>query len=112
MKYNFFHITRVGLTPYYKWICFVFSEVRSAVYYAVDASSLWYDLLQLNRKISFNARYNGVLLFLVVALQLTSHEDEVESDVGDWSCNSSIPYVSKLQENHNLYSDGWKDMVR
>jgi hypothetical protein len=41
---------------------------------------------------------------------ITSHEDEVESDVGDWSWNSSMLYVSKLQENHNLYSDGWKDM--
>lgn len=60
----------MGLTPYYKWTCFVFNEVRSAISFAVDAGSLWYGLLQLNRKISFNARHNGFISFLVEDLRL------------------------------------------
>jgi hypothetical protein len=70
MKYNFFYSTTVGSTPYHKWIWFVFNEVHSVVSFAVDAGSLWYGLLQLNRTIFFNARYNGVLSFLAETLRL------------------------------------------
>jgi len=60
----------VGSTPYHKRTCFVFNEVRSAISFAVNAGSLWYGLLQLNCTISFNARYTGVLSFLVETLRL------------------------------------------
>jgi hypothetical protein len=70
MEYNFFHSTRVGLTPYHKRTWFVFNEVRSAISFAIEAGSLWRGLLRLNRTISFNARYKDFLSFLVEALRL------------------------------------------
>ena len=60
----------MGLTPYYKWTCFVLNEVRRVISFAVDASSLWYGLLQLNLTISFSAKHNGFLSFLVEDLRL------------------------------------------
>ena len=108
MKYDIFHSTTVGLTPYNKWTCFVFNEVRSAISFAVDAGSLWYGLLRLNRTVSFHARYNGFLSFLMEALRLRQTkmksnltwdiDHEIHPCCTSQSCKRTIIYIRMAEK--------------
>jgi hypothetical protein len=110
-----FHSTTVGLAPYHKLILFVFNEVRSALSFTVGAGSLWYGLLQLNRKISFNARYNGVLSFFVEALRLRHTkmksnlmweiDHEIHPCPTSQSCKRTIIYIRMVEKTWDSHTE-------